>query len=210
MDQAAIEATLRFLAPGFVAIKVFSQFGLRSKRSDLELTVWSVVAAWALNLLVAIPGPFASINVNVRLLTALALAGIFGFAFAWAWRQVWQRSYRARAAVSSRVWNFAFVRSNGEGTPWIQVWLSDGHILFGWPQTWSLDGEADQPDLLLADPEWVDVLTQERTRMTGVGTVLIASSEILMVQFLDVTHSDDVNRRAATSAVPGGSRISAG
>jgi hypothetical protein len=204
MDSGTLEATLRLLAPGFVLVKVFSQFGLRSRRGDLELTVWSVVAAWAVNLFVSLPGPAPTNDANVRLIEALVLGATIGALLARAWRSIWDRSEAVRSAISSRVWNFAFFRHERTGTPWVQVWLTSGHVVFGWPKQWSLDGEAAEPDLLLGDPSWVDPENQERTPMTGVDGVLVSSSAVRMVQFLasdDSPRSEpSVERERATSA----------
>ena len=46
--------TLRLLVPGFVALKVFYWFGLRTKRADWEWTLWAILISSPIALAAAV------------------------------------------------------------------------------------------------------------------------------------------------------------
>ncbi len=174
-----VDQTLRYLIPGFVALKVFYQFGLQGRRTDLELTLWSLLAAAVVNTvldrLAAFPDP------DARLLVALTVAVVGGWVGARAWNALADRNLRLRTGSSRRAWDVVLYRKD---TPWIQVWTSDGRVIHGWPEIVALSAEADVLDLYLRQPSWVEPQTQERTEMTGVSGVIVPETSIVQIQIL--------------------------
>lgn len=74
--------TLTYVAPGFVALKIFYLFGLRSRRSDLEWTIWSLVTSVVVGGLSGLLPFSPDLLVVGRFLVAIALAGLASFGWA--------------------------------------------------------------------------------------------------------------------------------
>jgi len=171
-----VVATLRFLVPGFVALRVFYWLGLRTKRTDLELTLWSLLAAAVIDGLASLFNPGDGL---VRLVLALAIAvalGAFGSA---AWILATQRWPTLLEDASPTAWEGVL------GTPhWVHVWNNSGEMIFGYVRILGLAAETDDPDLYLEEPEWVDPATGARTPIEGTEGLIIKRSDIRMIQVL--------------------------
>lgn len=178
-----IEATLRYLVPGFLAVKLFYRFGLQGRRSDLELTLWSVLAAGSIN---TVLGRFPSLEPDARLLVALVVGGVGGVVLGLGWRALVDRQPQLKAGASRRAWDVVLTVGKRDAAPWVQVWTTDGYVIRGWPRTIGLDADTDAPDLYLRDPAWIDATSNETppTPMTGVDGVLVAESKIAFVQVM--------------------------
>ena len=174
---------LRFLAPGFIAIKSFSWFGRQYRRTDLELTVWGVLAAWAIT---SVVGRLGIGDQDLRLAASLVAGVLLGFVVGRLWRLIASRSERFRTGASGRVWDFVFDRSAYGGvTPYVEERTTSGQIVFGWAYSWALEAQAGELDLLIRDPMWVDDATGERIAMAGINGVLLLASTIEMVRVYD-------------------------
>lgn len=179
MSAADIDATIRYLIPGFVAIKVFTFFGLPGRRTDLELTLWSLLVAAFINAGID-RGP--SLDANGRLVLSTTSATIVGVVLARGWIALSARQERLRTGAARGAWDLVLSRSTG---PWVQCWVGDGRIITGWPQFFALAAETDVIDLYLRDPQWVDPVTQARVPMAGIEGVLIPRDSIQFIQVFE-------------------------
>src|SRR5450759_3293784 len=97
-----VEATLRYIVPGFVALKVFYLLGLKTRRTDLEWTLWSLLAAALIDAAIGVLNPADS---NRRLLIAVAAAVAAGVVLGIAWREVVKRWPARGMEASRRAWD---------------------------------------------------------------------------------------------------------
>ena len=171
-----VVATLRFLVPGFVALRVFYWWGLRTKRTDLELTLWSLLAAAVIDGIAGLLYPGEGL---IRLITALAIAvaiGAFGSA---AWIAASDRWPTLLEDASPTAWEGVLARPH-----WVQVWNTKDEVIFGYVSVLGLAAETDDPDLYLEEPEWVNPATGARTAIQGTEGMIIKRSDIRMIQVL--------------------------
>jgi hypothetical protein len=173
ISAADVEATLRYLVPGFVALKVFSVLGLKTKRTDLELTLWSLLAAVLIDAGVSKLNPT---DQDQRLVAALSIAMGTGVVLSVAWHFLKASSW-LRAQSSPQAWDWAFSVSQ-----WINVWTSSGKIVFGSAEVVASSAETDQLDLYIQDPYWLE--DGHRKPMDNVAGLWISESEIQMIQVL--------------------------
>ena len=176
-DAATIQDTLLHLVPGFIALKAFYLVGFQSRRTDLELTIWSVVVAALIGAGFGIVAPAVheGFLIAAEMLAGLALGLIAGVG----WLKLLKRWPSVRSNVSSRAWDDVFAMVP---TRWMQIWLTDGRVVFGWPRDIAIAQVSDSLDVYLLEPAWVDPVTGARTLMTGVEGVLILDSSISFVQ----------------------------
>lgn len=178
-DAATIQDTLLHLVPGFIALKAFYIVGFQTRRTDLELTLWSLVVAAFINAVFGVVAPDieASRRVIVEMLAGLAL----GLLAALAWLELVKRrpNVQSSVVITSRAWDDVFALTP---TRWMQIWLTDGRVVMGWPGDVAIAQLSDSLDLYLREPQWVDPVTGARTPMTGVEGLLILESSISFVQ----------------------------
>jgi Family of unknown function (DUF6338) len=173
-------AILHFVAPGFVALKFFSWFGQPYRRTDLELTIWGVIAAWALTTAVSRVGVT---DPDLALLIAVAGGALLGFVAGKFWRFLAAQSEWFRVGAAGRVWDWVFDRhSYGGQTPYVEVWTTSGHKVLGWVRSWAVEAQAQELDLYLRDPMWLNEAANEFVPMDGITGILIMASEIEMVR----------------------------
>jgi hypothetical protein len=171
-----VVATLRFLVPGFVALRVFYWLGLKTKRTDLELTLWSLLAAAVIDALASLFNPGDGL---VRLVLALAIAvaiGAFGSA---GWILASQRWPTLLEEASPTAWEGVLGKPH-----WVNVWNTSDEVIFGRVRILGLAAETDDPDLYLQEPEWVDPRTGARTPIEGTEGLIIKRSDIRLIQIL--------------------------
>lgn len=174
--------TLRLLIPGFVALKVFYLLGLRTKRSDLEWTLWSVLTAAIIGPLVTpigtmILGTAPGDDDPARLGIALLIGALGGLAGAVAWWLLVRLSPQIRMRASRLAWD-AVLPSRPS---WVQIWTSDGKTISGRVALVADPVESDALDLYVTDPAWIDS-DNHVLPMTGVEGVLIDRSQITFMQ----------------------------
>lgn len=171
-----IAATLRFIAPGFVALSVIYWFGLKTKRTDLQLTLWSLIAAAPIDAAVSYTNPPTP---DARVLTGIAAGVVLGATFSVAWRLAARAFPALRAGASPTAWDAVLA-----GALWVNVWTKAGDIIFGTPRVVALSVETDDVDLYLEEPAWVDRDTGDRNPKPGTAGILIRREEIQMVEIL--------------------------
>ena len=171
-----VVATLRFLVPGFVALRVFYWLALRTKRTDLELTLWSLLAAAVIDALAGLLNPGEGL---VRLIIALAIAVALGAFTSAAWLAASERWPTLLEDASPTAWEGVLGRPH-----WVQVWNTKDEVIFGYVSVLGLAAETDDPDLYLQEPEWVNPGTGVRTPIAGTEGMIIKRSDIRMIQVL--------------------------
>jgi uncharacterized protein DUF6338 len=178
-----IEATIRYLVPGFIALKVFYLFGLRTRRSDFGWTVLSIATAAILDSIVGLLGVQGRAE---RLLVATGLGVLLAVLAGLLWQEISSRSDVAMW-FARQAWDKAFARPG-----WRQVWIEDGPIVLGAPTLVSESAETDDQDVYLEKPQWVDRTTGERTPVDNVAGMWIPASRIELIQVLDLTAQEPV------------------
>lgn len=173
-------ATLQVVVPGFLAMRVFYWLAFPTKRSDLELVlwslVWSVVLSWAAGLVIPPSvGDTASSVGRIGLAAALGLVGGFVAALAWNWAA--RRWDGVRRQVSSTAWDSVMMPAK-DGA-FYQVHLTDGSTVLGWLYTAAYSAAADDPDLYLSGASFVT--DGEEVALDDVEGILIPRSSIAMV-----------------------------
>lgn len=173
-------ATLQVVVPGFLATRVFYWLAFPTKRSDLELVlwslVWSVVLWWAAALVIQPPvGESASNLGTIALAATLGLVG--GAVAALGWNQAAKRWGGVRRQVSSTAWDSVMMPAK-DGA-FYQVHLTDGSTVLGWLFTAAYSAAADDPDLYLAGASFV--IDGEEVALDDVDGILIPRSSIAMV-----------------------------
>ena len=133
-----------FLAPGFVALKVFQLFGAQRKRSDWEWTTWSVLVAALIGVL-----PFAP---AARLLVGFALGVLL--AVAWRTAPKWPRVGNwVVQGLTNSVWDLVLERASREDRV-VEVTLGQGDDqvqFFGTPAYFAYEQYEAEPWLYLTD-----------------------------------------------------------
>jgi len=177
ISAADVEVTLRYIVPGFLALKVFYFLGLKTRRTDLEWTLWSLLAAVLID---AGVGRLNPPDANVRLLIAVVTALLAGLALAGVWYVLCRVWPSARWIGSRTSWDAILPTAK-----WIQIWTQKDQIIIGYPRVIADSVDTDQLDLYVQEPAWVDPATGARSPMQGVAGVLIAQAEIRLIQVLD-------------------------
>lgn len=170
LDAAQFADTLRLLLPGFVLTKTFYQFGLRTKRSDGQWVLWSILAAAPVAftgaLLVPLPNATALV---IDIPVAIALGALLGVA----WQLAAQRWPALRADGATRAWDELF---QGE-SHWIEVTLKgDLGTYSGYALSVASSVDTDDLDLLIGQPVLVE----------GGSLVPIPGVESLLVRREDI------------------------
>jgi Family of unknown function (DUF6338) len=183
VDAGQVADTLRLLVPGFVLAKTFYLFGLRTKRSDAQWVIWSILAAVPVNALanwlVDIAGSWLHRGKDANLVLALALvlavAGGWLLAKFWHWLVAMRPEWGADAAI--RAWDNVFGRNSPE---WIQVMLTDRATVYsGKPLYAARSVQTDDLDLYLLEPA---LLVDGRpVELAGVEGILLPRSQISVV-----------------------------
>jgi hypothetical protein len=161
-------------------MRVFYWLAFPTKRSDLELVlwslVWSVVLWWAAALVIPPPVDENASNLGtIALAATLGLAG--GAVAALSWNRAAKRWDGVRRQVSSTAWDSVMMPVK-DGA-FYQVHLTDGSTVLGWLFTAAYSAAADDPDLYLAGASFV--IDGEEVALDDVDGVLIPRSSIAMV-----------------------------
>jgi hypothetical protein len=171
-DQVA--DTLRLLVPGFVLMKTFYWFGLKTKRSDAQWVIWSILTAVPVNALATAVFPG---NDNHTLLLATAVALVAGWLLAVAWNTLirLRPSFGAEAAI--RAWDIVFGQDKPE---WLQVKLTDATVYVGKPVSAARSVDTDDLDLYIIEPR---ILAADGgyVQLRGVDGVLLPRSQIVAI-----------------------------
>jgi hypothetical protein len=180
VDASHVADTLRLLVPGFVLAKTFYFFGLRTKRSDAQWIIWSILAAVPVNIVAnglvdvgtTILHRGKDANVVLAVAIVVAIAGGWLLAKLWVWLVERRPEWAADAAI--RGWDNIFGRTYPE---WIQVMLIDKVTVYsGKPRYAARSVQTDDLDLYLLEPA---LLVQGReVELPGVEGVLVPRSQI--------------------------------
>lgn len=110
-----LAAGVLFLAPGFLALKLFYLFGAQRVRSQWEWTTWSVIASLPIGGLASVlrdgaGGPRTDtdpLEISLRLLVGIALGGLAALAWQMVRRSRTKRAARLRTWFGSSAWDEA-------------------------------------------------------------------------------------------------------
>ena len=183
VDAGQVADTLRLLVPGFVLAKTFYLFGLRTKRSDAQWVIWSILAAVpvnaAANFLVNLAGALLRRGKNADVILALALVlaitGGWLLAKLWHWLVKKRPEWAADAAI--RACDNIFGRTYPE---WIQVMLVDQATVYsGKPRYAARSVQTDDLDLYLLEPALL--VKGQPVELVGVEGILVPRSQISAV-----------------------------
>ncbi len=179
-------STLAVLLPGFIALKVFYVAGIRTRRSDAEWFAWSLLAAApiagaAALLRDAVVGwgwRWATDGPDLLFLGfALTLGLAAGVLLVALWGPVIRRWPRLATGARLQAWDTALA-SGG----WVTVFTQSGHAVFGALGEIADSAQTDDLDLYLTCPAWYDTEADRLLSMEPVEGVLIARSEMTLIQ----------------------------
>lgn len=173
VTAAGVADTLRLLVPGFVALEVFYVFGLKTKRTDAQWFVFSILMSVVIARLVEVVG------LPVRLLTTLPLAVAGGLFAAGGWRSSVGRFPFLRPLVSERVWDSQL----GRGKRWVQVDLTSGVSYSGYVAEMGLSAEVDDPDLYLVHVSLIDA--DAYVELDGLDGMILPRSAISSISLIE-------------------------
>ena len=178
-----IIATLGLLAPGFIALKTFYLLGLRTKRSDAEWALWSIIWSAPISLIAAAASrtTIASISTSEALPVAflgwaIVLALLAGVLASLGWRATAERWQALRSSASLTTWDSVL------STPhWVEIWTEQG-VISGRVREIASTAETDGADIYVDEPAWVNTATGATTAMTGLAGVWVARDQIHLIQ----------------------------
>lgn len=153
-------------------MKVFYQLGLRTKRSDAQWALWSILVADPIQFVAGlVPGlPGAS-----SLLVAIPLSIILGGLLALLWRAAIARFPGLEADQAIRAWDVVFER----GSRWLQIQLTNELSLSGWPLYVARSVDTDDLDLLLGAPKLIR--EGQSIDLPGVESILVRREQIMSI-----------------------------
>lgn len=164
-DQIAL--ALALLVPGFVWMKIFYFYGLRTRKSDPQWFMWSVLLSAPVASLRAFVGlPTDRID-GVIVAILLALAG--GLISVWVWRRVVEVWPSLRVTATVGAWDSVFGVPWGQ---WIQIKTRDGANYLGWPAYIGQRSDTDDPDIYLRQ---VDIVNADGSTLPLGGEGLLLS-----------------------------------
>jgi Family of unknown function (DUF6338) len=166
-DQIAL--ALALLVPGFVWMKVFYFYGLRTRKSDPQWFLWSLLLSAPVASLRAFFGLPADRIDGVIVAILLALAG--GLFSVWVWRRVVEVWPTLRVTATVGAWDSVFGVPWGQ---WIQIKTRDGVNYLGWPAYVGQRSDTDDPDIYLRQVEIVNA-DGSTTALGGEGVLLTRS-----------------------------------
>lgn len=170
-----VQATLAYLVPGFVALKLFAVRGGVSRRTDFEWTLWSVLVAALIGLVL----DWLAVAEGIRLLPSLLLAVVGGLLAILAWDWWVDRHPRTQADESPRAWDFVFREPE-----WVLITMKSGESVLGWPRVVAESRDTDDLDIYIERCEWVHDDGTREPLMNARG-LLIPRSEISRLQILE-------------------------
>jgi hypothetical protein len=175
IDEGQALAILRFVVPGFVFLKAFYLIGLRTRRTDLEWVVWSLVASAPIT--AAATALWRQDDLN-RFAIAIGIALVSAVVLSIGWRVLTAVFPSIRESIQATAWDAVLSRSL-----WVEVWLTTGEIYMGKTRITADSAQTDRLDLYLLDPAYT-TNRREWISMPTVEGILIAASQIRMVTVL--------------------------
>jgi len=166
--------TLRLLLPGFVCMKVFYWLGLRTKRSDAQWVLWSILAAGLVSVVAA---QLSGNQADDNLLLAFVVAVSLGLLLAGVWQVASARWPGLAMDQAIRSWDVVFMRSPAH---WTEVITKEHGTFLGQASSAATSVESDDLDVLLTQPT---IVNADRTEVAlpGVESVLIRREDIAVI-----------------------------
>ena len=181
---------LSFLLPGFISAWIF--YGLTSypKPTQFERIVQALIFTMIAQACVVVIRWLVHVswNENISLVVSVAVAILIGL-------------FLARLSNNDRLHKLLrylrFTRETSFPSEWYGVFsqrqtyivlnLTDGRRLYGWPEEWpSVPGSGY---FSIAHAEWLDK-DNKRVPATGVRSILIASTEVRYIEFMEIIEKD--------------------
>lgn len=126
---------------------------------------------------------------NLDLLVIVVIALLTGVTFAVATNSDFPHRYLRRWRLTREStypseWYAAF---NLNPDCYVVLHMKDQRRLYGWPDEWPRS--SDQGHFRISEPEWLE--EDKSTPLEGVSVVLIAATEVGMVEFLQADYIED-------------------
>ena len=217
MDWASSEIVevLSFLLPGFVAAAVFFSLTSHPKPNEFERIVIALIFTifvqsfiWIARITLHwIGDTYWSVGAwsnDAELPASVGIAILFGLiAVRAANKDLIHRHLRKAGFTKENSypseWYSAFSRNRSS---YVVLHLKGERRLYGWPEEWP--SRPDKGHFLVAEGEWL--VEDGRIPAEGVTTILIPSTEVEMVEFLEAIPASAENRDAhygeSTSSTP--------
>ena len=213
MSLSTLPLLLLLLLPGFLSINSLFLIGSFRRLTAIQASLWSLSAGL---FLLALVYPLYTLLVRpsstaeewpglIDILVSPELAPV----------QVWAILYvlsipaGALLGIAERKgfikWLFARlgIDLNRRGDLWstqwdsadyVQVYLTNGTLIVGWPELWSLDRSPPGPELYLTRVKVWSAVESAWLNIEGVRGILLHGDEISRIEFLE---SDDENEKEA-------------
>ena len=168
--------TIQFLIPGFVLMKVYYYFGLRTQRSDAQWVLWSILATVPIAAIVSALHPlYSGASLPMSLAVAVGLGALLSVG--WGLLARWQPELAFDAGT--RAWDVILGSHR-----WIQVETVDHQVFLGRSRFAARSVDTDDLDLYLKEPKAVDTVAGIESDLPGVDGILIARSQIAHITVL--------------------------
>lgn len=179
ISAADFADTLRLLVPGFIMMKTFYLFGLRTKRSDAEWLIWSVVAAAPLQF--ATQALWTKADAS-SLVVSLPLAILGGLILAVAWQRlrIWWPWIAADQTLTA--WDMVFQPAGAAEGRWLVVKTSDRKTYLGWAKYVASSLQTDGVDIFLARVQ--ELRNGRYVDIPGITGLLLARSDIASISII--------------------------
>src|SRR5207253_488950 len=135
--------------PGFLATSVFYWFGLRTKRSEGEWVIWSLLAAAPVNAVALALAARVGIKGDSVLGLALGLGVVLGALLIVAWKVTLRAQPQIARGIAIRAWDDIFGRPTSQ---WVQIKMLDGTVATGWSLYAAQSVDTDDLDLYIRQP----------------------------------------------------------
>ncbi len=173
INASDVADTLRLLVPGFLATPVFYWFGLRTKRSEWEWVIWSLLAAVPVNAVAFAIAGRVHITGDWRLALALVLGLILGTILIVLWRLFLRVLPQAARGIAIRAWDDIFGRPTSQ---WVQIKMLDGTVATGWSMYAAQSVDTDDLDVYIREPTLLQAGNE--VALPGVEGILVARSQV--------------------------------
>jgi hypothetical protein len=182
---------LLFLAPGFLALKIFYLFGAQRARSDWEWTAWSVIAsipivgvAAYLRSLVGPPEIAAPDPLEVLFRVAVAVA--VGGSLVGVWWLIYRAPFPWATALVERVqdsvWDHVIAKEISAGRRVAEIVLADGTRYQGTIRHAGREDAGAREFVYLIHPEIFDEATGRFRDALGTRGILVHREEIRRIR----------------------------
>ena len=194
-EKSEIIVALSYLLPGFLAAWAFHSLSGHTKPNPFERVIQALIYTMLVQaLVVSLEGVFLLVgkhgfaigdwSEDVRLVWSVLIALGMGTTFAYFANTGKLHSFLSRRSITKETshpseWYATF----NERETFIVLHLDGNRRLYGWPVDWPSDPNAGH--FSISNAEWLLEDGVSRLELTNVDVILIPTSEVKMVEFMN-------------------------